>query len=638
MKWIIGLLLVSTVSASRLPNVGSNLRILKNIIGSLNEDADACSDYFDFACGNYSVTHFDDPFPDMYQMLNHKLNVKLIKLIEEIGEKSLEASSVEAKVLRFYHNCREAPPETRQIEHYLRLTPPGEGLTWPPLTPSGTSWPKNQFKWLETLAYLSRFGPINVLIDIEISYNWQNSTEFLLNLNKSNAQIDSAEVRKILRSMGVPSERIQNIIRLLLKLDSDVSNLAQEDGRGQIMSVQRLNSATGYDWQRFIEIIVGHPIEPTLFRVEIENLPYLTAITQLVDSYDGELVAYYIMAGFVRYLQEDTEFGRDPLDCIQDVRRNMYVASNLLYREHFLTTLPLYTKEIQEIFEQIRHQLLLKIERNHLGLNAEQKKMIYGKVKNTVLNIGNMPKGRDLRSFADQHYEDLEISSADELDFAREHLKFMEFRNRKEMALLHQPDQNPKDYFDMPSRYFATSSGPYYLPISNAIIFPYGLLQEPYFLPDSHDVFKFSILGADLGHELMHAVDKDYMFVDSHGNHNEFGWEIRELPRFQEGLECMNRSWSAKLAERMADIGGLDLAYSAYFESGKIRDPTIIKKVSPEQMFFLNYAQAFCTDGYPEDDEDHDEAKLRLELIGSGAAPFDRAFDCRRNNTPCQLW
>ncbi|KAH8349889.1 hypothetical protein KR084_008651 [Drosophila pseudotakahashii] len=623
MKWIIGLLFVSIVSASRLPNaeVDCNLRILKNILSSLSADADACSDYFEFACGNYADHHFDDPYPDMYQMLNHKMNVKLIKLMEESGEKSLNESSVEAKVLRFYHNCRQAPPETRQIEHYLRLAHVGKHSTW-----------------LETLAYLSRYGPINLLIDIKVTNNWQNSTEVLLNLDKSNAQINSAEVRKTLRSLRVPSERIQNLMRLLNKLDGDVSNLTKEDGRGQIMTVERLNSATGYDWQRFIEIIVGRPIDPTLYRVVIENLPYLKAITQLVDSYDGELVAYYIVSGFVRYLQEDTEFGSDPLHCIQDVRRNMYVASNLLFKEHFLPTLPLYILEVEEVFEQIRHQLLLKIERNRLGLNAEQKEMILGKVRNTVLNIGNMPKGRDHRSFADQHYEDLEIPSADDLDFAREHLKLLEFRTRKERAELIQPNHNTENYFDMPDRYFATSSGPYYLPLSNVIIFPYGLLQEPYFLPDGHDVFKFSIVGADLGHELMHAVDRDSIFVDSHGNDNEFGWEIRELPRFQEGLECMNRSWSDKLSERMADIGGLDLAYSAYFDSGKIRNPTDFEDISPEQMFFLNYAQAFCSDGYPEDDDDHDETMLRLGLIGSGVAPFDTAFGCHRNNTPCQFW
>ncbi|XP_037709711.1 membrane metallo-endopeptidase-like 1 [Drosophila subpulchrella] len=642
MKWIIFLWFVSIVSASRLPNgeLDSNTRLLNNIFNSQNNQANVCTNYARHACGNYARAHFNDPFPNMDQMLNHKMNKKLIQLMEELDQSSqtpdFNETSVEAKVLRFYRNCREAPPETRKIEHYLKLVPPSERLSWPPLTPPNTSWNKDHFMWMETLAHLHWYGLTNVLINTRISYNWQNSAEALLILDSSFPGIHLGKAQRVLRTLRVPSEKIHNLLRKFKRLDTDVQNLSEQYNlRRQIMSVDRLNSATGYDWQRFIEIIVGTQIQPN-FRVEVKNLAYLTGLTRLLDSYDAELVAYYLMSQLAIFLQTDTMGGEDPLYCIQDVRRNMYVASNLLYKERFLKTLPIYTREVEEVFDEIRYQLLRKIERNRLGLNAEQKKMISRKVQNTVLNIGNMPKGQDHRSFADHHYEGLDIPSTD-LDFAREHIKMIKFRTGKEHGPLHLPALNSEDGFHMPN-YYATSIGPYNHRIANVIILPYAYLQEPIIVPDSHDVFKFSLLGFVLGHELMHAVDSNNIVYDGHGNINEIGFGIGKLPRFEEGLECMHIS-SDKLSERMADIGGLELAHSAYFKSTKIRNPIdFTNELSAEHIFFLNMAQFFCSDGFPEYDAEHDPDMMRLSLVLMGAAPFHQAFGCHRYEPPCQLW
>ncbi|XP_016994867.2 membrane metallo-endopeptidase-like 1 [Drosophila takahashii] len=626
MKWFIYLFLGSVVWASRSSDL--NRRLLNNILGDGRGDTSPCTDYYNYACGKYGQRHINDSFVGIFQVLSHKVNKKLLQLMEENGEKSLNESSVEAKALRFYLNCREAPPETRKIEHYLRQAPPAEGLTWPPLNPPGTPWPDDQFTWIETLAHLSRYGLSDALIQIEVTQNYQKNTEFLLKLGSPELAtiLDLVEVQRALRAMSVPLERIKTLIRTLRRLDWDVRTVIvnHDNGRSRVMSVQKLNSETGYDWQKFIEIIVGHRVQPN-FRVEVENIEYLKEIRQLIDGENVELVANYMMGKFIEYLQSSSDGGGDPLECIKDVRRNMGLASNLLYKDRFIKDLPAQTKKVEWIFGKIRQQLIDKIERNRLDLTPEQRGMVTRKVSDLVLNIGHMPKFLEHRDFANEYYMNLEIPSED-LDFAREHLKVLKFRMQKELAYLRHPQNLLLESVD------ATTSDPVLMGRQNYIVVPYDLLQDPFFSFGSDDKFQFSLLGFSLARELMRSVDDINVQYDTHGNLNEIGIEISNSPRFEEAVQCVKETNEEDMNERLADIGGLNLAYSAYLAS---RKGTV--SGATKETFFRNLAQFFCTDGLPDANGQH-KNQLNLEYMLQGFAPFDRALECRRVALQCQFW
>jgi len=146
--WLIAcLFIVPICAAPTTQNVEAdpNSRLMNNILSYVAEDSSACGTYFQYACGKYAVRHRDDPFTEIIQMLDHKVNGNLVQLMHELHQRSqspgFNESSVEAKVLRFYRTCREAPPSTRKMEHYLRLAPPGQALTWPQFMPRGEPWP-----------------------------------------------------------------------------------------------------------------------------------------------------------------------------------------------------------------------------------------------------------------------------------------------------------------------------------------------------------------------------------------------------------------------------------------------------------------------------------------------------------------
>ncbi|XP_017033644.1 neprilysin [Drosophila kikkawai] len=654
MEWIICLLFFASASiAAEATVISANTRLLNNILSYVDEGEDACSNYFQHACGKYAARHIDDPFTEITQMLDHKVNQDLLQVMDELERDSqtpgFNESTFEAKALRFYLTCRDAPTSTRSASHYLRLVPPSEGLTWPQFNPRGTVWPKDQFKWIDTLAHLHRYGLRNVLINVLIMPSLNNSEQIVVDLSMPQFEGQSQhlngyiETLATLRIMGVATRASLAIALKIRRLESAIIALTEDDEETdpQLMNVGQLERRTGYEWRRFIETVVGHPVSHDI-RLQVMNLQYFTALKHLMVSTDAEVLVNYIMTRFVLHLLEDTMDSGEPIQCIMDLRRNMNLASIRLYKDRFIQpeTLQQKTLEVQQIFNRLTRQFLLQIERNRLGLTAKQRRMVARKVQAISLNIGNLPKGLDHRSFISRFYEDLEISTG-ELDYGREHLKLLGFRTRKEIAQLGQPAPSEGEYFYMADPNTAMSSSPMYMMRQNAIIVPHGILQEPFFVANSHEVFKYSLLGFVLAHELMHAVDGTGILIDSHGNQFEPGAEILSSPRFEEGLECLNRNKTQYLDERIADISGLSLAYATYFENFNTSSRTGFTNKSQEQLFFLNLAQFFCGDGDASNFVGHDDDEMRLQQLLTGFRPFDRAYGCRRDRPQpekCQLW
>nr|XP_044249580.1 membrane metallo-endopeptidase-like 1 [Drosophila takahashii] len=652
MMWIACLLFVPIFADCTAKKSNTNTRLLNNIVSYMTEDASACDNFYQHACGKYAERHTDDPFTEITQMLDYKVNRNLVQLMVELHQRSqapdFNVSSVEAKVLRVYLTCRDASQSTRSAEHYLRLAPPDEVLTWPQFTPHGTPWPKNQFKWIKTLGYLHRYGFTNVLVNVIVTPNVQNSSEFLLDISKPSFDGEGQHLNSFvdtlgtLRAMSVPSNSVLPLAQKIRRLEYAVRVLTEsdDDDESQFISVCQWERRTGYDWQMFVELIVGHQISPN-FRLQVQNLPYFIALRRLMNSSDAQTVVNYIMTRFVRYLLDDSMDSKEPIECIKDVRRSMNLASNLIYKDRFLdpSTLQQYTQEIMDVFEQLRRQFLLQIDQNRLGLTSKQNRVVATKAQKIVLNIGNMPKGLDHRTFVSRHYEDLVFPSVD-FDYSREHLKLLEFRNRKTVAQLHHPASNPDEYFYLPDPNTAMSSSPYYLMRQNIIIVPHGTLQEPFFVPDSHSVFKYSLLGFVLAHELIHSVDTTGLLFDSHGNIHDIGTQILSLPLFEAGFQCMNRNKTQFIDERIADIAGLNLAYLTYFQNAKDENHTDLNNIPPQRLFFLNLAQFFCGDGDESNFVDHDNDQMRLQQMLNSFVPFHRAFGCQRSFEPekCQLW
>lgn len=202
----------------------------------------------------------------------------------------------------------------------------------------------------------------------------------------------------------------------------------------------------------------------------------------------------------------------------------------------------------------------------------------------------------------------------------------------------------------------------YYNASFNEIVFPAGILQPPFFNADADDAVNYGAIGAVIGHEITHGFDDSGSQYDADGN-LKMWWTPEDRQRFDERASCvlnqfnnyeiqkdLNINGKLTLGENIADLGGLTMAYAAFQKSleGKPR-PADIDGYTPEQRFFLGYAQVWSTKSTPEFErqqvltDSHSNARYRVDGPLSNLPQFAQAFGCKtgdkmvRDNF-CKIW
>mgnify|MGYP002682581662 CR=1 FL=1 len=101
---------------------------------------------------------------------------------------------------------------------------------------------------------------------------------------------------------------------------------------------------------------------------------------------------------------------------------------------------------------------------------------------------------------------------------------------------------------------------------------------------------------------------------------------------------------------RTADLGGLTMAFAAFEKSmeGKPK-PANIDNLTPEQRFFLGWAQAWAEVSTPQGEafqaqnDPHAIARFRVNGPMSNMPEFAKAFQCKANDPMvrkdyCRIW
>lgn len=202
----------------------------------------------------------------------------------------------------------------------------------------------------------------------------------------------------------------------------------------------------------------------------------------------------------------------------------------------------------------------------------------------------------------------------------------------------------------------------YYDPLMNEIVFPAGILQPPFFDPNADDAVNYGGMGAVIGHEIIHGFDDQGRQFDKDGNLKDW-WTGDDETKFIERATCVEQQFSGYevekgvsvngklvLGESIADLGGLTISFAALQRAlaGKPR-PAEIDGFSPEQRFFLGWAQVWRTNMRPEfarymvQVDPHPPAKFRVNGPLSNMPEFTKAFGCKSGESmvrasQCQIW
>ena len=145
----------------------------------------------------------------------------------------------------------------------------------------------------------------------------------------------------------------------------------------------------------------------------------------------------------------------------------------------------------------------------------------------------------------------------------------------------------------------------YYNPTTNEICFPAGILQPPFFDMQADDAFNYGAIGVVIGHEMTHGFDDQGSKYDKTGNLITW-WSEEDTKRFEERIQVMREfhdsievlpglhaNGSLTLGENMADHGGLMVAFQAFKNATKDAPLADIDGFTPEQRFFLAYANVW---------------------------------------------
>jgi endothelin-converting enzyme/putative endopeptidase len=172
------------------------------------------------------------------------------------------------------------------------------------------------------------------------------------------------------------------------------------------------------------------------------------------------------------------------------------------------------------------------------------------------------------------------------------------------------------------------------LPVQNAVNFPAGILQPPFFDPAADAAYNYGAIGAVIGHEISHSFDDQGANFDSTGVLRNW-WTESDRANFKKQGEALARQFDAyeplpglhvkgelTLGENLADLAGLGAAYEAYHASLKGKPAPVIDGLTGDQRFFLAFAQTWATKMR--------DGALRQRIATDGHAPgMDRALTVR---------
>ncbi len=201
----------------------------------------------------------------------------------------------------------------------------------------------------------------------------------------------------------------------------------------------------------------------------------------------------------------------------------------------------------------------------------------------------------------------------------------------------------------------------YYNPQMNDINFPAGVLQPPLYDPKMDDAPNYGNTGGTIGHELTHGFDDEGRQFDAKGNLKDW-WTEKDNKEFNTRAQCIVDQYAQytivddikinsklTLGEDIADLGGLILAWSAW--KSEVADKKLESRdgFTPEQRFFIGYAQWACENGRPEDMRDraltnpHSPGKYRVNGLVVNMPEFEKAFSCKPGQPMaavkrCQVW
>ena len=277
-------------------------------------------------------------------------------------------------------------------------------------------------------------------------------------------------------------------------------------------------------------------------------------------------------------------------------------------------------------------------------MGEETKKHALEKLHTIVNKIGYPDKWRDYSSVVIQRD-----------DYLGDVARATAFESHRQLAKIGKPVNRAE--WDMTP----PTVNAYYNPQMNDINFPAGVLQPPLFDLKIDMAPSYGDTGGTIGHELTHGFDDEGRQFDAQGNLKDW-WTKKDAEEFEKRVNCVRDQYgqytvvddikiNSKLTsgEDVADIGGTLLAWLAWKASTAGQKLEPVDGLTPEQRFYVGYAQWACGSERPEMlrlhaiTDPHSPLQYRVNGVMADLPDFATAFACKGGQPmvradACRIW
>jgi putative endopeptidase len=474
-------------------------------------------------------------------------------------------------------------------------------------------------------------------------------------------------VQKVFKLLGDNPQVAQQNAETILRMETALAKASwtQVERRDPYklknkMKLAELNQlAPNFEWQTYYHELQYPPIEilnvdaPQFYKqvsAELTSEPLANWKVYLrfhvADDYSPFLSANFVQENFEfyrKYLRGAKEMQPRWRRCVEYTDYNLGEALGQVYVHRvFSPELKASTLDMVDRIEAAMGERIRELD----WMSPETKQRALVKLAGIRNKIGYPDKWRD--------YSSVKIAQD---DFAGNIQRAAEFELHRQINKIGKPVDHGEWDISPPT------VDAYYNPQMNDINFPAGVLQPPLYDAKMDDAPNYGDTGGTVGHELTHAFDDEGSQFDAKGNLKNW-WTKEDRVKFDARTKCVADQYSSyvmvddihingelTLGENVADLGGEILAFMAWKDATKDKNLQPIDGLSPEQRFFVGFAQWDCANMRDEDlrvramTDPHSPAQYRINGVVVNMPEFAPAFSCKagqpmvsRPDKVCKVW
>ncbi|XP_052837384.1 LOW QUALITY PROTEIN: membrane metallo-endopeptidase-like 1 [Drosophila gunungcola] len=674
----------TTPTACRQTNTPQSIQqmLAAQLQSYMDPKARPCENFYQYACGNWQLQQQEHQEPqehysplnmkwtmdrdrnhgqllpsDTLALIDHSVNRKLELLLRRRNESFTELSSTVLEQMRqYYRSCKRLKPFN--LKKYLQLLTPSNHTQWPSVT---RGWRREQFDWITTLGRLRLHGLNGVLFREDVLPRWDDSRTYSIYVNKPSHQetlpMGEGAIIELLLDIGQTKRTANALARQVDVFERKLHRLQQLDDEEGPREMQLGYLATYLPqlrWATFLSQVLTENELDLRSTLIIENIPYLVALSDLVDAESPDIVCSYIMIKWLTFLKQQGPAEISRSECVSSLRRAMPLASSWLVGQQFSD--PDSETNVRSLFQRLKLRFGLTLAENRLRLSQPLVNILQQKLSAVHLQMG-IVQPEDVEN-VEQYHTRLDLSDhsfyGNQLTLLRQRVEAN--HNLLSINLMSSRSSTSSNVSYLAESWEASNSSPLYVRPRNLVIVPHGLLQLPVWHRNISALQQHAVMGFALAHELAHSFDMMGMNYDALGNIMGPVEEIRASSQFRQGLHCLQQQMatgSKWLDEKLADLVALRLTYETFFgvraDKKEPRDP-LNPQFSQRQLFFISFAQFFCGStpvpslgSHSRTHLEHAVDELRVTQTLANFEEFSREFGCEKKakmqvSERCRLW